>query len=124
MMYMAAPLIDITTWCNICRRLFAGVGLAFVVYPAAIVVMPAVPVVWSVAFFLMIITLGLDSIVGWLHIRLLYADRKKNLKSLIDVFNIAALMSMCFVVTNTTSRQVNLPGQESLLIHVIPHAEH
>ena len=42
-----------------------GPGLAFIAYPKAISMMPSVPQLWSVAFFLMILTLGLGSqIVG------------------------------------------------------------
>ena len=42
-----------------------GPGLAFIAYPKAIAQMPSVPQLWSVAFFLMILTLGMGSqIVG------------------------------------------------------------
>lgn len=37
-----------------------GPGLAFVAYPQALSIMPAGPV-WSVIFFFMLLTLGLDS---------------------------------------------------------------
>lgn len=40
-----------------------GTGLAFIVYTRAVASIPAAPL-WSVLFFLMLITLGLDSEVS------------------------------------------------------------
>ena len=45
--------------------LFSGPGLAFVAFPTALSHMP-VPQMWSVLFFLMLITVVFDSLVSFL----------------------------------------------------------
>ena len=47
-----------------------GPGLMFIVYPEAISTMPAGPF-WAVIFFLLLLTLGLDSSVGIVDIHCL-----------------------------------------------------
>lgn len=50
----------------------SGSGLAFVVYPAALSIMP-VPQLWSVLFFLMLITIGFGSQVVVLLLLFIFA---------------------------------------------------
>ena len=50
---------------QICDRVLAtGPGLAFVAYPEGLAMIPGAPL-WSVCFFFMMFTVGLDSLVSW-----------------------------------------------------------
>jgi len=59
---MAAHVSDNTVCCP------TGATLAFVAYPQVMSRLP-VPQLWSVMFFLMLLTLGLDSLVSLLRMR-------------------------------------------------------
>ena len=55
--------------------LYIGPGLMFIAYPEAIAKMP-LPHLWAVLFFIMLITVGLDTQVGSLCISFSFFFRK------------------------------------------------
>lgn len=52
-----------------------GPGLVFIVYPAAIATMPG-SIFWALIFFMMLLTLGLDSSVSFVNIKITYCCKQ------------------------------------------------
>ncbi|KAI3484110.1 hypothetical protein L1887_52904 [Cichorium endivia] len=78
-----------------------GPGLVFIVYPEAIATMPA-PSFWSVMFFLMLLTLGLDSSFGGSEaIITALSDEYELIRKNREIF-VACLFSFYFLVGLTT----------------------
>lgn len=62
---------------------FLGFGLAFMVYPEAVARMPGGPI-WSVLWFLTLITLGLDGMVRQ-HLKSLHISLMCILEGLVNI---------------------------------------
>ncbi|CAL4114180.1 unnamed protein product, partial [Meganyctiphanes norvegica] len=74
----------------------SGPGLAFIVYPEAFTMMPA-PTVWSILFFVMLLTLGLDSQFAYVEtIISSILDQWENLRPY-KLFVVAGMCSFMFV---------------------------
>ncbi|KAL0272547.1 UNVERIFIED_CONTAM: hypothetical protein PYX00_005476 [Menopon gallinae] len=80
-----------------------GPGLVFIVYPAAIATMPC-SVFWSIIFFLMLITLGLDSTFGGLEamITALCDEYPKLLGRHREIF-VAVLLTIIYICALPTT---------------------
>lgn len=85
-----------------------GPGLIFIVYPEAIANM-IVPNFWSIIFFIMLITLGLDSTFGGLEaiITALCDEYPNTLGRNREIF-VAALLVFVFIGSLPTCTQVFL----------------
>ncbi|XP_020914782.1 sodium- and chloride-dependent GABA transporter 1 isoform X2 [Exaiptasia diaphana] len=86
----------------------SGPGLVFVVYPQAIAQMPVSPV-WAILFFIMILTLGLDSQFGMMEAVITgLVDEYKILNKRKELF-VAATCLLCFLPGITHVTQGTLP---------------
>eukprot|EP00039_Didymoeca_costata_P010811 m.146420 g.146420 ORF g.146420 m.146420 type:complete len:612 (+) comp14970_c0_seq4:217-2052(+) len=76
----------------------SGPGLAFEVYPEAVLQLP-LSVFWAILFFLMLLTLGLDSMFGTVEgILTIILDMNKNLNKTAVVIGICALSFLCGLI--------------------------
>ena len=84
-----------------------GFGLAFIAYPEAILNLPFPPI-WSILFFLMLITLGLDSQFTGLEAILTAAMDMfpRQLRSRRSIFTLSACI-FCFLLAIPCITQVN-----------------
>lgn len=72
-----------------------GPGLVFIVYPAALAQLPA-PHFWSVTFFLMLITLGLDSQFG--QVEVVAAALIEQYPQRLQRYRELVVLGLCFVM--------------------------
>lgn len=85
---------------------WTGPGLVFIVYPEAIATMPGSNF-WSIIFFLMLITLGLDSTFGGLEaIITAFCDEYPTLLSRNREVFVGLLLVVVFLLSLPTCTQV------------------
>ncbi|CAF1078151.1 unnamed protein product, partial [Didymodactylos carnosus] len=79
---------------NVTNVVSEGPGLAFIVYPFAVTTLPAAPL-WSILFFLMLITLGLDSVFAFVEtITTVITDQFNSLRRHRTIVTFVACVSM------------------------------